>query len=107
MDVETIPVLVIVHEDQLESDEKGIFPAGVESFAASRRIPVETLAANLRSVVHALTGAVAQANAERREGMHLVEMSVTLEVTAEGGVNLVGSASLSGKAGLELRFEFR
>jgi hypothetical protein len=91
---DTISVIVT------ESDQKGIFGGGP---SRQVEIPVERLKANLSGLVAKLGAATFDLSA-KTEGLSLKELEVGIELTAEGGVNLIGTATVGGTASLKLTF---
>src|SRR4051794_23362931 len=79
---------------------KGIFGSGP---AVPVEIPVERLKASLTDLVAKLRAATASLVA-RADGLSLKELEVGLELTAEGGVSLIGTAKVGGTASLKLTF---
>ena len=90
MDERTLPILV-----RLEG--KGGDSLGVAV------IPVATLRENLRSA----TSLLSEAFSEIREvgNYELSEVAVGVEITAEGGVQFIGTAKLSGSGSITLKFK--
>jgi hypothetical protein len=102
--MDTIPFLVTLPSQTEEDDEMGIFGRFVpEAPIISRAIPTDVLKQNLvgvsRSVVEILEGirAVGQ--------FKLKQVTLQVEVSADGGINLVGTAKLGGKGAITLTFE--
>jgi hypothetical protein len=79
---------------------KGIFDTGP---LMSVEIPVERLKASLSDLVAKLRAATMEL-AAKADGLSLKELEVGIEVTAEGGVSLIGSAKAGGTASLKLTF---
>ncbi len=67
----------------------------------SVEIPVERLKASLSDLVAKLRAATIEL-AAKADGLSLKELEVGIEVTAEGGVSLIGSAKAGGTASLKL-----
>jgi hypothetical protein len=91
---DTISVLVSADPN------KGIFGTGP---VAAVEIPVERLRANLSDLVAKLRAAAGNL-AAKSDGLSLKELEVGIELTAEGGVSLIGTAKASGTASLKLTF---
>jgi hypothetical protein len=83
-----------------QSDTKSIF--GGES-ARLVEIPVERLRASLSDLVSKLRAATSDL-AAKTDGLSLRELEVGIEVTAEGGVSLIGTATVGATASLKLTF---
>jgi Trypsin-co-occurring domain 1 len=79
---------------------KGIFGSGP---VVPVDIPVERLKASLADMVAKLRAATADL-AAKADGLSLKELEVGIELTAEGGVSLIGTAKASGTASLKLTF---
>jgi hypothetical protein len=91
---DTISVLVSADPN------KGIFGTGP---VATVDIPVERLKASLADLVAKLRAATANVGV-KADGLSLKELEVGVELTAEGGVSLIGTAKASGTASLKLTF---
>jgi autotransporter translocation and assembly factor TamB len=96
--METVPFLVRLPD---ESEEvKGIFSANTE--IAVRDLPIEKLRKNLDEVVGSV--AVMLGDIRNVGSFRLKEVTMQVEVNAEGGIELVGTAKLGGKAAITLTF---
>ena len=89
-DQPTLPILVSV-------EGKGGGAVGVAV------IPVTTLRENLRSA----TSLLAEAFSDIREvgNYQLAEVELGVEITAEGGVQFIGTAKMSGSGSITLKFK--
>jgi hypothetical protein len=83
-----------------QSDTKSIF--GGES-PRLVEIPVERLKASLSELVSKLRAATSDL-AAKTDGLSLRELEVGIELTAEGGVSLIGTAKVGATASLKLTF---
>ena len=92
---ETISVLVASTDPG-----KGIFGNGA---IIPVNIPVEKLRAGLSDLIAKLSAATT-ALATKSEGLSLKELEVGIELTAEGGVSLIGTAKAGATASLKLTF---
>jgi Trypsin-co-occurring domain 1 len=92
---DTISVLVTPNDPG-----KGIFGTGP---AIPVEIPIERLKASLSDLIAKLRAATSDIAAEA-DGLSLKELEVGIELTAEGGVNLIGTAKVGGTASLKLTF---
>lgn len=101
MPVEKIPFLVDIPEPIDAKDVKG-FLSDDGSYVALREIPVDRLRENLERVSHALLKVLADIKSVG--DFELAEVEVGVEITAEGGVNFIGSSKVGGKAGIKLKF---
>lgn len=79
---------------------KGIFGSGL---AVPVEIPIERLKASLSDLVAKLRAATTTL-VDHADGLSLKELEVGLELTAEGGVSLIGTAKVGGSASLKLTF---
>ncbi len=79
---------------------KGIFGNGP---VLPVEIPVERLKASLSDLVAKLRAATTSL-AAKADGLSLKELEVGIELTAEGGVSLIGTAKAGGTASLKLTF---
>jgi hypothetical protein len=91
---DTISVLVT------SDPSKGIFGSGP---VRAVEIPVERLKASLSGLVTNLRAATSDLVA-KADGLSLKELEVGIEVTAEGGINLIGTATVGATASLKLTF---
>ncbi|MEU1277289.1 hypothetical protein [Streptomyces sp. NPDC005805] len=113
--LETLPFLVSIEEpDEAEADglagDKGIFGRrgsndGEGSGAASvRNVPVAVLRENLQRAVDGLQQVIGTITVPEG-GMALREAQISFEVTASGGIALVGtSAQVGAKGAITLTF---
>jgi hypothetical protein len=83
-----------------QSDTKGVFGGGSPRPV---EIPVERLKASLSDLVSKLRAATSDL-AAKADGLSLRELEVGIELTAEGGVSLIGTAKVGGTASLKLTF---
>ncbi|SCY86770.1 hypothetical protein SAMN02745898_104328 [Streptomyces sp. 136MFCol5.1] len=103
--VETLDVLVSVDDTGLPSTagEKGIFGRGGGD-SSVRQIPVAVLRENLQRTVDGLQQVLGEIRVPEG-GMPLRQAQVSFEVTASGGISLVGtSAQLGAKGAITLTF---
>jgi Trypsin-co-occurring domain 1 len=91
---DTISVIVA------QENTKSIFGSGTPRQV---EIPVEKLKASLSSLVARLRDATSDI-AAGAAGLSLKELEVGVELTAEGGVSLIGTAKVGGTASLKLTF---
>ena len=96
--METIPFLVSLPEE--EEQVKGIFAADTEVGVLD--LSVDRLRENLNTVCQ---GFSAIFNDVKKVGdFRLKEVTIQVEVTAEGGIELIGTAKLGGKGAITLTF---
>ncbi|MGI5232452.1 Pepco domain-containing protein [Actinoallomurus sp. CA-142502] len=98
--IDTLPVIVAVDDD--DGHTMGLF-SGADGAAALRQIPVDALKENLRRTIGSLRAVFDELAAEAGD-LPLKEAQIGLEVSAEGGVQLVGTAKVGAKAAITLVF---
>jgi len=81
--------------------DKGLVTRGPE--AILEEIDVAELNANLRKVAADLDDILE--GVETKGGFALKGIEIGLEITAEGGVNFIGTMTVGGKAAITLSFE--
>jgi hypothetical protein len=95
----TLPVFVI--EDNTGNEtKKGIF--SVDSEAVLQNIPIEELQKNLKAFCAELGQVLGSVQAVG--SFRLKSVTVKVEVSAQGGFQLVGTASMGGKGAIEMTF---
>jgi hypothetical protein len=97
-----IPFLVDVPDDVSAQEIKG-FLSGDESHIALREIPVAQLKENLSKMSNAFMQALADIKAVG--GFELAEVEIQVEISAEGGVQFIGSSKIGGKGAITLKFK--
>jgi len=96
--METIPFLVSLPDE--DEQVKGIFSP--ETDIVVRDLPTERLRENLNKVC---LGIASMLDDVKKVGdFKLKEVTIQVEVTAEGGIELVGTAKLGGKGAITLTF---
>lgn len=99
----TLPFWVDVEaEDPQEGDTMSVFSRGGD--AVLRKVPLGPLRKNLAETVDALQQLFADA-AARSSTLPLAEAHLNFQVTASGGVQLIGSGQVQGTRGLTLVFK--
>lgn len=96
--MDTIPFLVILPGE--DEDVKGIFT--VDTDIVVRNLPTQQLKKNLSTVCQGIDSILS--DVQKVGNFRLKEVTVQVEVTAEGGVELVGTAKLGGKGAITLTF---
>ena len=99
MTTETIPFLVSL-PDQDHQETKGIFVPDGE--IVLQNIPVDHLKENLSKICQGLTTVLS--DVKKVGSFKLKEVEIGVEVTADGGVNFVGTAKVGGKGAITLTF---
>jgi hypothetical protein len=97
--METIPFLVTLPEED-EQEVKGIFSS--DTPIVVRDLPTEKLRENLNKVCQGV--ATMLKDVKQVGGFQLKQVTIQVEVSAEGGVELVGTAKLGGKGAITLTF---
>ena len=98
--IKEIPFLVTPSEDDEDQDTKSIsLPDGE---AIIKNIPVEKLKENLNNICEGLTSALS--DIKKVGNFKLKEVTVGVEVSADGGVNFVGTVNIGGKSAITLTF---
>jgi hypothetical protein len=96
--METIPFLVSLPDE--DEQVKGIFSS--DSDIVVRDLPTERLRENLNKVCQ---GVASMVNDVKQVGnFQLKQITIQVGVTAEGGVELIGTAKLGGKGAITLTF---
>ena len=92
----TLPFVVAVDDDG-SAGEKGLF-GRADSGAALRQVPIAVLRENLGQVVAGLRSLFDELG-EQSGGLALKEAQISFEVTASGGVQLIGVGAHIGRSG--------
>ncbi|MEO0455854.1 MAG: hypothetical protein AAF152_04625 [Cyanobacteria bacterium P01_A01_bin.114] len=98
--MENIPFLVTQPDEEVDGDVKGIFSS--DGDIVVRDIPVEKLRENLNNVCQGMAEALR--DIKKVGDFKLKEVEIQVEVSAEGGVELIGTAKLGGKGAITLTF---
>lgn len=96
-----IPFLVSVPDEDDDEQVKGLF-SSKSSVVALRNIPTDRLKENLTNVCQSLGEALH--DVKKVGNFRLKEVTIQVEVTAEGGVELIGTAKVGGKGAITLTF---
>jgi hypothetical protein len=96
--METIPFLVSLPDE--DEEVKGLFSPDAD--IAVRNLPTNQLRENLSEVCQGVASMVS--DVKKVGGFQLKEISIQVEVTAEGGIELIGTAKLGGKGAITLTF---
>ncbi len=98
--MESIPFVVAV-PDTDDEQVKGLFNSDEETGLVS--LPVDKLKANLTKACNTLTGALADLRAVG--AFRLSEVTVQVEISAEAGVQFIGTGKAGGKGAITLTFK--
>ena len=99
--IDTIPFIVSLPEDATNLEVKGFFSRDEEAGVCD--IPTERLKENLSKVCQGVASALD--DIKKVGGFSLKQVTIQVEVNAEGGVELIGTAKLGGKGAITLTFE--
>lgn len=102
--LDSIPVLVVSEPSGEDTDAKRLFGSRRSEDLVLRQIPVERLQEQLASLsltVAQLLDTPAPKSAGR---LQLNQITVQVEITASGGINLIGTAAVGGTAAITLTF---
>lgn len=97
----TVPVLVAV-DGESDGETKALFSSGRR--AVVKQIPVARLQEELAILRRDLAALVAAAPAEDEGDLRLSALEVQVEISASGGVHLIGTAEVGATAALTLTF---
>ncbi len=97
-----IDSLTFIVSDDDQDSTMGLFP-GADHSAVLRQIPVDVLRENLRQTAESLR-AVFEDMAKSTDGLRLKEAQIGVEITGEGGIQLIGTAKVGATAAITLVF---
>lgn len=100
METQELPFLVALPDEDEDSEVKGFFRS--DSDIGRKGVPVDKLKQNLTHVCKGMASALQ--DVKDLGDFKLKEVTIQVEVTAEGGVDLVGTAKLGGKGAITLTF---
>ncbi|MGW5779890.1 Pepco domain-containing protein [Streptomyces sp. NPDC003863] len=105
-DEPALPIWVSYDEEagSREDDTMGLFGSGGESEPALRSVPLGPLRKNLAETVDALQQVFSEA-AARGGTLPLREAHLSFQVTAGGGIQLIGTAQAQSSRGIVLVFK--
>jgi len=100
----TIPFVVSLPDKNAEDDEMGLFgrfrsdaPVGLQN------IPADRLKENLVKVSSTVMGILK--DIQEVGQFNLKEVTLAVEISAEGGVSLIGTSKFGGKGAITLKFK--
>ncbi|MGW2519992.1 Pepco domain-containing protein [Streptomyces sp. NPDC001617] len=99
----SLPFWVSVTTEDATDDSMGLFGRQGDSEPVLRSVPLGPLRKNLAETVDALQQLFADAEA-RGGTLPLAEAQLTFQVTAAGGIQLIGTGQIQGTRGLTLTF---
>jgi hypothetical protein len=101
--MESIPFLVTLPGKTVENDEMGMFGAlRSESDIGLKQIPADVLKNNLANISASILNVLADIDQVGK--FRLKEVTLEVEVSASGGVSLIGTANMGGKGAISLKF---
>ena len=99
----TIPFVVVIPKENNENDEKGIFGKfRDDGEIVLRQIPIEPLKKNLASISEGLLNVLE--SVQQIGKFKLKEVTLQVEVSADGGIQIIGTAKIGGKGAITLTF---
>lgn len=99
----TLPFLVVAEEADVQDAMGGIFRRG-DADVVVREIPLSILRNNLRTTIAAVRSLFEEV-ADQAGPVRLREVQIGLEVSASGGVQLIGTAQVGAKRAITLVFQ--
>ena len=101
--MDSIPFVVALPEKAGENDEMGMFSIlKPDADIGLRQIPVDVLKGNLANLSLSVLNVLEDIKQVGR--YKLKEVTLEVEVSANGGVSLIGTANLGGKGAISLKF---
>lgn len=101
--IKTIPFFVTVPDEHAEDEEKSIFGKfRADAEVELKPIPTDRLKKSLTGVSEAVLTVIK--DIKQVGQFKLKEITLQVEVSAEGGINLIGTATLGGKGAITLKF---
>jgi hypothetical protein len=98
----SLPCIVAVDGEGADGETMSLFRRG-EAELAVRHVPVAALRENLKRTMAMLGGLIEDAMATGGS-LPLRQVQLSFEVSANGGINLVGTAQVGGKGAITLTF---
>lgn len=101
--MESVPFLVVLPTKNDKNDEMGILGI-IKSDAdiGMKQIPVDVLKNNLATIAESMLNVLEDV---KRIGQYkLKEVTMNIEVSANGGVSIIGTANIGGKGAISLKF---
>ncbi|MCK9441899.1 MAG: hypothetical protein M0Q13_10825 [Methanothrix sp.] len=101
--METIPFIIVLPDDNADNDKMGIFGSlRSDAKIGLKHIPIDLLKNNLANVSHSMISVLE--DVKHIGQFRLKEITIQVEVSSDGGINLIGTASLGGKGAITLTF---
>jgi hypothetical protein len=99
----TLPVLVAPPEGSVTEDEKALFGRRADELIV-REIPLDRLQAQLDALSASVGQMLDSASTQDEGSIRLTQISIQVEVTASGGINLIGTATVGATSAMTLTF---
>jgi hypothetical protein len=96
--------IVVAPEPEPRDDAKGLFHRPGPEPGIVKKIPVEQLQKELSALSDSIGEMLDNASSAEPGKLQLEELSVQVEITASGGINLIGSANVGATASMTLTF---
>jgi hypothetical protein len=100
--MKSIPFLVTMPEETEKNDQMGFGFRGSDIDIRVKQIPVDVLKNNLANISASILDVLM--DIEQVGKFKLKEVTLEVEVSANGGVSLIGTANLGGKGAISLKF---
>jgi hypothetical protein len=98
--MDTIPFIIKLPSEDEKSDQMGIFQP--DSLIGLQQIPVAVLKKNLRSISEEMVKILDEIKHVGQ--FKLKEITMQVEISASGGISIIGTASIGGKGAITLKF---
>jgi len=95
-----IPVWVNYRETKDNTNTKGLFSSSSQNIL--RNISIDTLRNNFNNLCHGITQTLV--DIKKVGDFKLKEIELQVEISAEGGVSLIGTSKIEGSGSITLRF---
>jgi hypothetical protein len=96
--------IVVAPERTPEEEAKGLFGGRGSEPPIVKKIPVEQLRDQFNALSQDVAKLMDDPPASEAGDLHLTELAVQIEITASGGINLIGTASVGATAAMTLTF---
>jgi hypothetical protein len=98
--MDTIPFIVKLSTEDEKSGQMGLFQP--DSLIGLQQIPVDVLKKNLRSISDEMVKVLDEIKQVGQ--FKLREVTMQVEISASGGISVIGTASVGGKGAITLKF---
>jgi hypothetical protein len=100
---QTLPILVSA-EPTHDGDTKALFGRRGEDDLVVADVPISRLQEQLEALSMDVAQVVDSVDTPKGDAIRLTQLSVQVEVTASGGIHLIGTASVGATASMTLTF---